>query len=355
MALKARIFEALLYRIAVVLLVCVLSGCGSQSGQLQTYMRPELLYLSHQPYSRLYVEVDTIEGIEVPDRLLDDLKAFLGKYCSKPDGIEIVRDEPVPIPEVEALPISLASISCIDGPRPDSGPQPAYLHLFFYDTDMVFKRIRRNPNVPGFCPCAIFFNVDYARRWSTYLIKHEAGHVLGLCKNAVHGDGTHCRNHDCLMCAMPDLFSQLASLVASPPGGQICADCRHDLELWKSEDAGSNLIFKGPFLIRREDGYSVASLPYCHILIPAPIEDKFDWQKTLLRIKEDLRGRDFSEYLKKGVYRIWGLGHPHNKDDSQDSTIDYFDILTKAAADPCPFVRRHAAEELEKLRQEQYK
>jgi len=281
------------------------------------------------------------------------LKAFLGKYCSKPDGIEIVRDRPVPISEIEELPFGLASIMCMDGPDPNMGQQPAYLHLFFYDTDMVFKRIRRNPNVPGLCPCAIFFNVDYARRWSTSLIKHEAGHVLGLCKNTTHGNGTHCRNHGCLMCAMPDLLSQLGSLVASPPDLQLCADCQHDLELWNSEDASSNLIFKGPFLIRREDGYSVASLPFCHILVPASMEDIFDWQKTLLRFKEDLRERDFGEYWKKGVYRIWGLYRPHNKDDSQDSTIDYFDILTRAAADPCPFVRRNATKELEKLRQEQ--
>ena len=353
MPLKAKIFKTLLYRIDFVLLVCVLSGCGSQSGQLQTYMRPELLYLNHQPYSRLYVEVDTIEGIEVPDQWVDALKAFLGKYCSKPDGIEIVRDKPVPISEIEGLPFGLASILCIDGPRPNSEPQPAYLHVFFYDTDLVFKRIMKNTHVPALCPCAIFFNMDYAGRWYRFTIKHEAGHVLGLCKNTTHGNGTHCRNYGCLMCARPDLLSQLGSLVGSSPDGQLCADCKHDLELWKSEDAGSNLIFKGPFLVRQQEGYSVASLPYCHILIPAPIEDEFDWQKTHLRLKEDLRGRDFSEYWKKGVYRIWGLGRPHNKDDSQDSTIDYFDILTRAAADPCPFVRRHAAKELEKLRQEQ--
>ena len=169
MPLNARIFKALVYRIAVVLLVCVLSGCGPKSGQLPTYMRPELLYLNHQPYSSLYVEVDTIEGTEVPDKLLDELKAFLSKYCSKPDGIEIVRDEPVPISEIEGLPFSFASIMCIDGPRPDSREQPAYLHLFFYDTDSVFKRAMKNPYVPGFCPCAIFFNVDRSEEHTSEL------------------------------------------------------------------------------------------------------------------------------------------------------------------------------------------
>jgi len=353
MALKAIIFQRLMYRMGLVLLVWVLSGCGSQSAPLQTYMRPELLYLNPQPYSRLYVEVDTIEGIEVPDQWVDELKAFLGKYCSKPDGIEIVRDKPVPISEIEGLPFSLASILCVDGPRPNSGPQPAYLHLFFYDTDMVFKRIRRNPHVPALCPCAIFFNVDYAGRWYRFTIKHEAGHVLGLCKNTTHGNGTHCRNYGCLMCAMPDILSQLGALVGSSPDLHLCADCQHDLELWKSEDVGSNLFFNGPFLIRREDGYSVASLPYCHILIPAPIEDKFDWQKELLHLKEYIKGIDFNEYRKKETCRIWGLYSPPNEDASPESVTDELAILTRAADDPCPPVKSYAIAKLKELKEKE--
>lgn len=358
MALKARIFEAILYRIAVVLLVCVLSGCGSQSAQLPTYMRPELLYLSHQPYSHLYVEVDTIEGIEVPDQWLDELKAFLGKYCFKPDGIEIVRDKPVPISEIEGLPFGLASIMCIDGPDPSMGQQPAYLHVFFYETDLVFKRIMRNTHVPALCPCAIFFNVDYAGRWYRFTIKHEAGHVLGLCKKTTHGNGTHCRNYGCLMCATPDLLSQLGSLVGSSPDGQLCADCKHDLDLWKSEDAGSNLVFKGPFLIRREDGYSVASLPYCDLIIPAPVESVFDWKDALSHIKNKMKEAyritlNEDRESKKVRWYVRGLYGLPNENASPESVTDKLSILTRAADDPCPLVKSYAIAELKELKEKE--
>jgi len=60
MLLNARIIKIIVYRIPIILLVCALSGCRSQSGQFSTFIQPELLYLKHQPYSRLYVEVDII-------------------------------------------------------------------------------------------------------------------------------------------------------------------------------------------------------------------------------------------------------------------------------------------------------
>ena len=93
MALKAGNPKKLSLVIMTVLLIWIVSGCGSKSAKLPAYMRPELLYLKERPYSRLYVEVDTVEGVEVPEKWLDTLKGFLSTHCSKPDGIEIIRDE----------------------------------------------------------------------------------------------------------------------------------------------------------------------------------------------------------------------------------------------------------------------
>jgi hypothetical protein len=326
-------------------------------------MRPELLYLKQQPYSRLHVEVDTIEGVEVPDRWLDVLKAFLGEYCSKPDGIEIVRDKPVPISEIENLPMSLASILCIDGPDPNSRAQPAYLHVFFCDTDMGFWQKSIPPRVPQSCPCMIFFDVGYFHitkgKTEMSALKHESGHVLGLCKNTTHCDGAHCRNHGCVMCAMPDLLSQVALLVGSGLDWQLCADCRHDLEVWRSEDVDPNLVFKGPFLIRREDGYFVASLPYCDLIILSPMEDMFDWQEVLLQIKEQIRQayrrKDSKEYResKKALCHIATIYIPATKGVLPLSTTEALAILTKAADDPCPLIRRVANTGLKELRKRQ--
>lgn len=352
MPIKARIFEALVYRIVVLLLVCVLSGCGSQSAQLPTYMRPELLYLNHQPYGRLHVEVDTIEGVEVPDKWIGDLKAFLSTYCSKPDGIDIVQDKAVPVSEIEGLSIGLASILCTDGPRPDSREQPAYLHVLFYK-DMGLRAEERTPHVSGFCPCGIFCNEGKAK---AFALKHEAGHVLGLCKNTAHGDGAHCRNHGCLMYARRNLFWSLGSLVGFQMG-QLCADCRHDLELWKSEHVEPNLVFKGPFLIRRQEEYSVASLPFCDLIIPAPVESVLDWKEILSHIKDKIKEAQRATFnedceSQKTMWYVKGLYNPHSTNTSPASVADELAILTRAADDPSPIVKHYAIAKLKEFEQE---
>ena len=60
------------------------SGCVSSvmsgSGPMPTFSKPELLYLLPKPYSRLYVEVDTIENLDVPQEWLEELKTFLSQY-----------------------------------------------------------------------------------------------------------------------------------------------------------------------------------------------------------------------------------------------------------------------------------
>jgi hypothetical protein len=321
-------------------------------------MQPELLYLNDQPYSRLYVEVDSVEGVEVPEQLLDELRVFLARHCSKPDGIEIVRDKPIPLSDVKDIPMGVASILCLDGPDPNSGSQPAYLHLFFYDTKTAFKHVLKNPHVPGLCPSAICYNVDYCRskqdEVADFMLKHEAGHVLGLCNNTAHGDGAHCSNKPCRMNKSPGWWSGFFGLLLGIRiERDLCADCRNDLERWRSGDVGPELEFDGPFLIRREDGYSVASLPYGIVLLPRSMEDNFQWQEALVVLKEYIRATDFSENPKKRNYSVWDLWYPHDHDHPRQSTIDRTALLTRAAKDPCPFVRRAAAKLEEQFEQEQ--
>jgi hypothetical protein len=357
MRLKARFINVLLYRIAVVALVWIGSGCGSKSAKLPTYMRPELLYLSERPYSRLYVEVDTVEGIEVPQQWLDTLKEFLSTYCSKPDGIEIVRDKPVPFEDIKDMPIGPASILCLDGPDPNSRPQPAYLHVFFYDKDKIFNKTRKEPHVSFPCTSTIFYNVDYGYRLDKmikFTLPHEAGHVLGLCKNTEHSDGVHCTKKECLMRPGPDFLPSLGLLLFGIPfKSDLCDDCLSDLKAYKSESADPNLAFDGPFLIRKEGGYSVASLPYCDLLVPAALEDEFVWRDALAELKKTITENGYGEYWKKGVYRMRGLIRPDDTEQPSEDVIDYPDVFTKAASDPNPFVRRYAVAELERLKKEQ--
>ena len=342
--------KAFVLRVLVVLLAWIISGCGAKSAKLPTYMRPESLYLCREPYSCLYVEVDSVEGVEVPQDVLSNLKEFLNTFCSKPDGIEIVRDKPIPISEVADLPLGPASILCIDGPPEDEKPQPAYLHVFFYDTDIVFKKVKMNTFVPSNCPCTIFFDVDYAPRWAGFCIRHEAGHTLGLCKSTSHGNGVHCKNSGCLMNWTPDLLSQLGSLVAKPSVGSLCDDCRSDLQVYKSEKPDPNLSFNGPFLMRRQVGYSVASLPYCDFLVWPSIEKTFDWRQALEKIKDSIKSEGFRQ---KRFGWMFGTFSPDGDETSPQSMIETLGVFTNAADDPNPAVRRYAIQQLEQLRQNQ--
>ena len=356
MALKAGNPKKLSLVIMTVLLIWIVSGCGSKSAKLPAYMRPELLYLKERPYSRLYVEVDTVEGVEVPEKWLDTLKGFLSTHCSKPDGIEIVRDEPIPFDDIKDMPIGPASILCLDGPDPNSGPQPAYLHVFFYDKDKIFKKTKINPHVYSFCSSLIFFNTDYCRhrnkQWVPHALSHEAGHVLGLCKNKSHSDGSHCKNKNCLMRPGPGYLQSLSlHLFGLPLKSDLCADCLNDLESYKSESADPNLTFDGPFLIRKEDGYSVASLPYCEYIIPQFMEEKFEWRQLLLTLKRVSEQKDFGKYWKeKGKYRIRGMFRPDNEDGSPQDKELLRESLLKATKDPNPDISHFATAELEKIK-----
>jgi hypothetical protein len=99
------------------LLTAVLSLCGcTPQRTYPAYMHPELLYVKAQPYTRLYVEADMVEGAEVPQKWLDELRAFLSRYCDKPGGITVVRDDPIPLSEMKGLTIGEAALLCTDGP-----------------------------------------------------------------------------------------------------------------------------------------------------------------------------------------------------------------------------------------------
>lgn len=369
MRFKVRFVGGYFHWIAVVSLACIVAGCGSKSSPFPTYMQSELLYLNDAPYSRLYVEVDTIEGVDVPDQWLNDLRTFLSVYCTKPEGIEIVRNMPIPLSEVKDLPIGAASILSLNGPDLDGDSQSAYLHVFFYDKNVGLEKAKRkSPYVWLFCPSGIFFNVGLFRNSDDkevkQALKHELGHVLGLCKNTKHGDGVHCENQACLMSRSLVFLPEFGLLHGSGVENLLCADCRRDIGIMKSKGSDPRLSFKGPFLSRREDGYSVVSLPYCDVIIPILVESTFDW-KILLSLIKDAAREELEATLKKiqkakvrnrhvnwSVRAFWD-GSKDKAFSSMTATKDMIALLRKAADDPCPHVRHYANITYKKLKREQ--
>ena len=281
----------------VVLLLGFVQGCQHErpQGKLQSYQLPGSLYLKEQPYHQLYVEVDTLEGTKVPETFIKEMRGFLSQYCSKPGGIKIVQDTPVSF-EQDELSVGLMSLLCLDGPiHPNENEQPAYLHIFFYDTDAKnIISFRRNPYVNARCATTVFFNTSYTERFhdslAIFTFKHEIGHVLGLCTNTSHSDGSHCYNSGCLMRKSPSLLSQLTTLIQlSIKDSQLCTDCQNDINNAKSLSSKDNLLFKGPFLLEQKEDYSVMTLPYFDVRVPKDAIASLDWKEVLSKVKNYIR------------------------------------------------------------------
>jgi hypothetical protein len=127
----------------------------------------------------------------------------------------------------------------------------------------------------------------------------------------------------------------------------------------KSEETDPNLSFEGPFLIRRENGYCVASLPYYDVIIPTYV-DRIDWAEFLSLARKGTRerGRIAMNEDQKSKRKGWYFkGHWHNpplKDDPSDSAAENEAFLLKRAVDdPSPIVKRYAKMALENLEQKQ--
>jgi len=222
----------------------------------------------------------------------------------------------------------------------------------------MFKGAQRNPHVMNLCPAGILINVDYGDFFpdalAIHIIRHESGHVLGLCQNTAHGDGAHCTKYGCLMYPMPDWQSQFGGMVhlyfREHP---LCDDCEQDLSAWRQGPPDENLSFAGPFLVRQADGYCVASLPFCDLLIASPTPGVFDWRKALSQTKAGIRqsvpGSDKCRLSKNDHLLYWAnfYGRPE-KNMPPEEVEQNVAILTKALNDPSPGVRRVAAAQLKK-------
>ena len=84
----------------------------------------------------------------------------------------------------------------------------------------------------------------------------------------------------------------------------MCNDCQSDITNDKSEVIDPNLTFDGPFLIRKGDGYSVATLPYCILLIPDAYKNDFNWHDALASMKEQYIAKQYKYFYKSILISI---------------------------------------------------
>lgn len=259
------------------LAVCVFCGClsplsGNPGGSVEPLQRSALAYLAKEPFHKITIEIDAVRGCEPKEKDIEGLVGFLETYCEKP--VTVMRKKPIPRAAAKGVrPQLLAFMNMHGSPEDDPDEPSAYLYVLFY-AGPVNERSR----VVGAYPCAIWMNVSnfWITRWMLApALRHEAGHVLGLCANKTHGDGAHCRVKGCLMRGISITGSLLGT-----SGVNLCQMCQEDLRQRRQSGETADLQFKGPFLIRRGEGYFVAMLPAFRALSLAPEED-FDWKETL--------------------------------------------------------------------------
>jgi hypothetical protein len=336
--------------LASLVLAPLAAGCGGAAATgepMWAWRSPELLYLLAEPCDRLYVEVDTVEGLSRPARSVARLEEVLREYCDKPAGIHIARGRPIPLDRAKGKPPRLLALQNIDGPPAgQASARTAYLYVLFYDSKRQGLDGTENPHVDRHYPHAILVDVAYwphiTRHLQREIITHELGHVLGACKNKVHGDGLHCHNADCVMSGRLDvpLHTWLLSLPPlAPRRERFCRQCRADIRAARAQRPDPRLRFRGPVLTRQEEGYCVGFLPGC-VRLSFSAASHLNWEQSragfdplIRQHAARLRGDSSFLYLRDAPS---GLGGKHL-------------AVAKAANDPNPVVARVAADLLRQL------
>ncbi len=325
-------------------LVATSSGCGSpevaKSDPLPLFERPDRLYLGATPLGRLLVEVDHVEGAPPSRAAIAALRRFLEQHCGKPGGIEIIEDPAIAADRVDGVgsPERIALQEMGRGPEMDDR-KTAYLYVLYYENQ------GKRPYVNWHYPAAIFADVTYFRDAAravpglvaadveTSLLVHEAGHVLGLTRRRLDGDGAHCRVAGCVMVSMIEVDA------TAPPGAARelplapCERCTREMAASRTHPYDPRLWFLGPVFVRSERQYMVLRLPGATFLSLLG-EDELRAEvgrRSLARLTEDLFAAE------PGSGYMLGYLYPPDA-----PLLRLTPAVRAAASDPDPVARRAA-------------
>jgi hypothetical protein len=375
----------LLQRFSAVLLpfLCIcITGCATAKAprsqsfpgalKLTSFWQPQLLYILPSPYSRLYVEVDAVEGCQPSDANLNKLREFLTTYCNKPDGIDIVRGDVIPAGTARGVPLRALARKFMNGP-PENGSAspPAYLYVLYCDPALCDKPALQEANQPvaslspsdrdkvevrgaptsatratshrepavrkphvDFLPYppVMYINPRYGpKSVQNEMLIHEAGHELGLAGRATDAFAYHCLDKKCLM-NWTIRYHVGRSLFGMDPINQrhLCRLCIAQLTESAKQSPPTNLRFVGPVLVRSETDYHVLNLP--------------DRVKVIAGQLTDQDCRDFASAVRaekvpeNGEWRVdWLI-----KDEVFEKPASITDSFDRVKADPLEPVRMTA-------------
>lgn len=294
-----------------------------------SFWNPHLLFIQSEPYARLHVEVDAVEGVIPEDDNLTRLHDFLAAHCDKPAGIQIVRDSLIRRDQARGVSPEALAREFMSGPGDERGlPPAAFMYVLFYDNGLASgtetnatqtasrDAPHSSPAKPAQphasllpYPAAIFVDPTIwgikrpgkvALPAGTFL-QHEAGHLLGIGRNPAHSARLHCLNASCLMFAKYEsgelLLQEFAAGIPDfneVPRLRLCAECEADARAYASQPGPANLRFVGPVLVRLEDGYQVLALPDRLKVIVGPFceTDAWDFARSFQKDADVRTGAD---------------------------------------------------------------
>ena len=100
------------------------------------FQASSLMYLQSQPYSSIYVEVDAVEGAEVPEKEFQEVAQFLERYCRKPVTVKLKKV----IPAAAASGLSPTAVATQNMEGPPEGAAYMYFLLFPMNSSRQLKQ-----------------------------------------------------------------------------------------------------------------------------------------------------------------------------------------------------------------------
>lgn len=178
------------------------------------------LFARAEPYSRLILEVDAVEGYE-PSDIDAELVKHLSELVDKPDGIQVVRDQTIPSRGADHI-WTFDEMNTLFGEKTSVILQPneIRIHVVFLDGTYEGDAEGRMTLGLSWMTNVAMFEANILTSCErpvlqgrlcgfteTAILLHEIGHVLGLVENGApltsdHLDAEHshhCSNPDCLM------------------------------------------------------------------------------------------------------------------------------------------------------------
>jgi hypothetical protein len=327
--------------------------------QATSFWQPYLMYVLASPHSRLYVEIDAVEGCAPDEITLTKFRDFLSANCNKPDGIEIIRNDTIPRQVAQGVSRKALARKFLDGPPNNASKSSlAFLYVLFYDGKLCDQSAvggtsevsanttprprerNKNPHVDFLpYPAAIFMNTRYGPKLARPdMPLHEAGHILGLAGRATEASGYHCVDSTCLMNWTIRVHISRLVLFRDPiKQHKLCARCSAQLAESSKHSPPTDLRFVGPVLVRSEAGYHVLSLPSRMKLIVGDLTEE-----DCREFATDVRNETLQPEEDGNALRWYAFA----KEETPNDSVKAHEIIQRAKADPYDVVRT-AAEKLE--------